>query len=384
MTNRALGGLSAAVIMVAGLLELTRLATSQPAFLAGFVFVGCLSAAVGAARWAPGLALGAAWAAGLVQVVAAVPILFSEVALVFVVFAAARWGRAPTVALAGLSVLVVPALVLGWLQSGGAPTSRGGAVVLELLGTVLGAARVGVLALGLGLLSVPFLAGLVLRYFERARVAQAARRTAELEAAQAQEIARLQEQQNQLARDVHDVVGHSLTVILAQAESAQFIDDPERLKRTMETIVTSARTSLQDVRQVLMPGFDGSSGRRGGLAELIEAVRASGHPLVATEVGPARPLPPDLDAVAYRVLQEMLTNAIKHGQRDRSIVVERHWAADSLRLSVRNNIGVGERAADGQGLEGMRRRLESVGGRLEVQRREETFVATAVLPVRSS
>ncbi len=93
--------------------------------------------------------------------------------------------------------------------------------------------------------------------------------------------------------------------------------------------------------------------------------------------------------VAYRVLQEMLTNAIKHGRRDEPVFVERHWEGE-LRIEVRNvidtEVEVGD-SAPGQGLEGMRRRLEQVGGRLDVRRREEpagaTFTATAWVPVRS-
>src|SRR5262249_39593032 len=142
--------------------------------------------------------------------------------------------------------------------------------------------------------------GLALRFRDRARSAQAARYTAETEAQQAQEIAQLQEAQNRLARDVHDVVGHSLTVILAQAESAQFIDDTARLKQTMQTIASSARTSLQAVRQVLTAGQAATAGRRGGLDTLIEAVQASGPAIVSSELGEVRPLPPELDAVAYR------------------------------------------------------------------------------------
>ena len=113
--------------------------------------------------------------------------------------------------------------------------------------------------------------------------------------------------------------------------------------------------------------------------------------MVATEVGTPQPLPPELEVVAYRVLQEMLTNAIKHGRRDQPVHVERHWPEGSwdrdLRIEVRNvedrpdDLGRPTRPepvdavpADhrrGQGLEGMRRRLDSVGGRLDVRRRDE-------------
>jgi len=195
---------------------------------------------------------------------------------------------------------------------------------------------------------------------------------------------------------VHDVVGHSLTVILAQAESAQFIEDPDRLKQTMQTIAGSARTSLQDVRQVLTPGPEPAAVRPGGLDELIETVRASGHPVVSTEVGEVRPLPPELETVAYRVLQEMLTNAIKHGRRDRTVLVERRWPERSsgdrmLRLQVRNAVDVSATVSlavgnGAQGIPGMRRRLESVGGWLDVSRNDQpddpSFTAVAFVPVR--
>ncbi len=393
--ERLLSAAVAAPVLIVGLLEWSPQFTG-PAHL---VLLFCVAAAVGVARWAPGTALGLAWAAGLFQVVGGLPILLTELSLLFVLFAAARWGRRPVVVLAGLSILFVPLAALFWYGTVRIP---GGGLAWKVLTDLVGLAAIATdgrwLVLGLCGLGVPYLAGLTLRYVNRAEVAAAreeeatqARAAAEVQTRQAQEIARLQEEQNRLARDVHDVVGHSLTVILAQAESGQYIDDPERLKRTMETIATSARTSLQDVRQVLTPG---QGGRRGSLDSLIEGVQAGGHKVVSTEVGTARPLPPELDAVAYRVLQEMLTNAIKHGRREDPVLVERHWPEQNfpgaaLRIVVRNMVADPSAPAgtDGQGLVGMRRRLESVGGRLDVHRREElhghTFTATALVPVRS-
>nr|WP_227467959.1 histidine kinase [Nocardioides lijunqiniae] len=215
-----------------------------------------------------------------------------------------------------------------------------------------------------------------------------------METEQAREIARLREEQTRLARDVHDVVGHSLAVILAQAESAQYLSDvdTQKLKVTMENIATSARSSLQDVRQVLTPSDRAEPLRSAELDELIAGVRASGHEVVSSEVGAVQPLPPELEVVAFRVLQEMLTNAIRHGRRDEPVFVERHWPDGSwvgeLRIEVRNVVdAAADETPPGQGLEGMRRRLESVGGRLDVRRRAategETFTATAWVPVRA-
>ena len=223
--------------------------------------------------------------------------------------------------------------------------------------------------------------------------AEAGAARAEVAAEQSREIAELREGQARLARDVHDVVGHSLAVILAQAESAQYLEDADtqKLKQTMENIATSARSSLQDVRHVLTPSPTDRA-RPGSLDALVAGVNESGHEVVSSEVGSPQPLPPELEVVAYRVLQEMLTNAIKHGRRDEPVFVERHWEGE-LRIEVRNVIntageGVGSsETPPGQGLEGMRRRLEAAGGRLDVRRRDEaggaTFTATAWVPVRS-
>jgi signal transduction histidine kinase len=273
---------------------------------------------------------------------------------------------------------------------------------------------VGATILGLLILAVPWLAGLMLRATARAQRSEVQQERAEAVAAlahreteQAREIAQLREEQARLARDVHDVVGHSLAVILAQAESAQYLPetDPEAMQKTMATIAASARTSLQDVRQVLANSKHIAQARTGAFEQLVEGVRAAGTEVVATEVGTPQPLPPELEVVAHRAVQEMLTNAIKHGRRDQPVQVERHWPEGTfdrnLRIEVRNvehrsaGLPVDETrrfyAVDvnpGQGLEGMRRRLDSVGGRLDVRRREEpegpTFTATAWVPVRAA
>jgi signal transduction histidine kinase len=383
----------AVVVVAAGAAELNQVPLVYGGGPASVVFLLFLGVAVGIARREPALALALAWLAGTVQALEGLPILLTEASLAVVLFAAARWGRPVTGVLAGASVVFIPLLALAWVRVGGVGVGVAGQLLYTLLGrSGLGLQYFWLLLFGLALLGIPYLLGLSLRFQSGARTAQEAQQSAERDASQAQEIARLQEAQNQLARDVHDVVGHSLTVILAQAESAQFIEDPEKLKQTMQTIAGSARTSLQDVRQVLTPGQELTAARRGGLEALIEEVRASGHPLVATEVGEPRPLPPELDAVAYRVLQEMLTNAIKHGSRDRAIVVDRRWPPPGgpalLRIQVRNIIDTDATQADatGQGLFGMRRRLAAVGGALEVQRAEDaggpTFTVIASVPVR--
>lgn len=382
---------------------------------AAYVIVLAVALGVGLSRALPAAALGAAWFAGTVQVTSGAGAMLVEVLLAVVAFGCARWGSAVTVWLSGLSMPLGALIAVLWLDSDLVYRALDLAGVRLLAETAYrgGDWRLPASLLIFALLATPWLLGLALRFLDRARRSRDSQVVAEAERDQAEEIARLREDQARLARDVHDVVGHSLAVILAQAESAQYLPDTdpdahrEALRRTMANIATSARTSLQDVRQVLSSpdGAPPTDGRHGDLDALVEGVRASGHEVVSTEVGTPRPLPPELEVVAFRVLQEMLTNAIRHGRRDEPVLVERHWEGE-LRLEVRNVIGeqaaheqetrpiatvdaaeLAAQAGAGHGLEGMRRRLEAVGGRLDVRRREEpggaTFTATAWVPFRS-
>ena len=400
-------------VLVVGLVEVWSLfllpGQDRAAYLP--VVVG-FSIACLLSRREPFASLVLVWVTCTLQLLSGTPVIAVEFAVAIVAFGCARWGRAVTVVLSGLSIPAAAAV--GYVVAGqdSPGVFRGLALFREIRDSAYrfsDTLLVGATILGLLILAVPWLAGLVLRATARARRSEVQTERAEADAARAQheteqarEIARLQEEQGQLARDVHDVVGHSLAVILAQAESGQYLpdDDPAALKKTMATIARSARSSLQDVRQVLSrPGLPAPA-RTGAFEQLVEGVRAGGHEVVATEVGTPQPLPPELDVAAHRVVQEMLTNAIKHGRRDRPVYVERHWPEGSwdrdLRIEVRNVEEHPQGSVEetqplrtsgppGQGLEGMRRRLDSVGGRLDVRRRDEngepTFSATAWVPV---
>ncbi|KQW42988.1 hypothetical protein ASC77_22055 [Nocardioides sp. Root1257] len=367
-----------------------------------FIAVG-MGVAAACARHAPAAALAVVWLVCGLQVLTGTTVMLTQISVVIVGFGTARWGRPATVVASGLSIPLAAVAAVWFLDQG--YTMR--ALELGEVSRIIEDAyqygdswQIGAGLVGLAILAMPWLAGLAFRYADRARQSRVSQVEAEAERDQAEEIARLREDQARLARDVHDVVGHSLAVILAQAESAQYLDevDTQGLKRTMNNIATSARTSLDDVRQVLA-STSGTAAPRAGKVDLdglVEGVRASGHEVVSTEVGVPQPMPPELEVVAFRVLQEMLTNAIKHGPRDRPVRVERHWEGD-LRIEVQNALDsvsdetqplavvVDPPTPGGQGIDGMRRRLDSVGGRLDVRRRLDppTFTATAWVPVRA-
>jgi signal transduction histidine kinase len=374
----------------------------QTALLAVVAIV--MGAAVGVSRLAPGAALAMVWTLAATHVAVDVPILVTELAIAVVAFGTARWGSPSVVWLSALSIPAGAAIAVVFL----APDVRrvlSGFIDLSVLERLGERWQPAAAVIGAALLGLPWMAGMVLRVVARARtaadIASVDVARAEADRAQARQIARLREDQARLARDVHDVVGHSLAVILAQAESGQYLADadPAALKATLANIATSARTSLQSVGHVLSATQEGVTAPPPGLDSLVEGLRTSGHDVVSTLSGAPRPLPPELELTAFRTLQEMVTNAMRHGRRDRPITVERRWPdgdrEPTLRISV-SNVAAAEPAAEpavqapdrtaGQGLTGMRQRVEAAGGRLHVDRREvageHRFTATAWIPVR--
>jgi signal transduction histidine kinase len=372
-----------------------------------FVLILGFALAAGLSRRIPGAALVTVWLTCMVQVLSGTHLMIVELAVGIVAFGTARYGSTVVVWLSGLSIPV------GTLAAVIAVRALGSGFLIQLYNPVrsiysdgsVGPATMAVF--GLGVLAVPWLLGLLVRSRAQTEVSRAdrdaaetLREEAEAGRAQAQEIADLRAEQARLAHDVHDVVGHSLAVILAQAESAQFLpdDDTDRIRQTLENVAVSARRSLQDVRTVLS-GEDAPGATTASLDSLVDSLRIAGNDLRSSVIGEPRPLPPELEVVAYRVLQEMLTNALKHGQRGEPVWVERHWEGD-LRIEVRNLLDrpgepdwpTGPAApgtAPGVGIEGMRRRVESVGGHLDVRRRQDdehgpTFTTTAWVPFRTS
>jgi signal transduction histidine kinase len=354
-----------------------------------------VAVAAGCYRLAPGVGLGLIWVSSALQVANGLDIAFVQLSVVIVSYGTARYGNEVTLWLSGLSIPVGSALALLYVRDHGTSTLSG----VET--SILPAAGIGVslataFLLSFLLLSGPWAVGLLLRLSHQSRRARTERERAEVEATRSAEIAALRAEQARLARDVHDVVGHSLAVILAQADSVEFMPDAElhRIRAAITNISTSARQSLGDVRQVLSSTSDPADAVSRQPAEmqgLIDGVASAGHDVRSEVVGAPRPLPAEVEVVAFHVLQEMLTNTLKHGRRDRPIGVHRRWDDDHLRIEVRNAIAPGEGPAGhvGLGLTGMQRRLEAIGGRLEIRRDPipdagRVFTATAWVPLRAA
>jgi len=223
-------------------------------------------------------------------------------------------------------------------------------------------------------IGVPLLLADLLREQHRllGQVRDQARRLAELRAAEAGEAAA--RERVRIARDVHDVVGNQLSAIAVQAGAGRTtVDaDPAEARATFERIADMARDALAETRAAVRgmreEGRDETSGAPPGLADLdtlLDAVRASGVEVRVLRRPPADALAPDVQAAAFRIVQEALTNVARHARPPRA-AVSIHCTNGEVFLDIADD---GERrpgpAAHGSGIAGMRERAALVGGRLD-------------------
>jgi signal transduction histidine kinase len=185
-----------------------------------------------------------------------------------------------------------------------------------------------------------------------------------------------------IARDVHDVVGHSLAVIIAQADSVPFLHDEARIREVSATIASTARSSLLEVRQVL-GHIDGTGDRvdPGSLEEIVQGIRDAGVDVDRTVRGTPRAMPSDTGTAIRRVLQEMLTNALRHGAPGRRVTVRETWRSGDVVLEVENVVGTGATGGSGRGIAGMRSRLAALDGSFDAAVVEDVFAARARIPL---
>lgn len=198
------------------------------------------------------------------------------------------------------------------------------------------------------------------------------------------------EERLRLAREVHDVVGHGLSVISLQAGVALHVLDrrPEEARTALEAIRRASTDALDELRVTLALVRDQPVASRapvsgmGRMPGLLTEVRLCGLPVDVHVEGASADLPPDVDQVAFRVVQEALTNALRHsgaGRVDVTLQYERH----SVRILVDDDghAVTATPAAAGHGLTGLRERVQQVGGRCSAGPRPDGgWRLEAVLP----
>ena len=212
---------------------------------------------------------------------------------------------------------------------------------------------------------------------ERAERAQAARR-------------RANEERLRIARELHDVLAHSISVINVQAGVglALLDTDPEQARTALTTIKAASKEALGEVRQVLdtlrTPG-DAPRAPAPGLDRLPELVeQAAGTGLTVEVTGEPPRLAPGTDLAAFRIVQEALTNVVRHsGSRRARVRLDHDGGALRLRIDDDGPATGAEAGGSGNGLAGMRERAAALGGTIEAgPRGDGGFRVLAVLPSR--
>jgi signal transduction histidine kinase len=237
---------------------------------------------------------------------------------------------------------------------------------------------------------------------QRALAAELAERAVRLERERAGEAQRaVASERARIARELHDVVAHHVSMMVVQAEAGPVAveGDPARAAGAFEAIAATGRQALVEMRRllgVLRGDGDGdqapSLAPQPGLADvgsLVEQVGRAGLRVELVVEGPEAPLPAGVDLSAYRIVQEALTNAVKHGGPGRARVLVRYGEHD-LEVQVRDEGGRGPaltRPAEGragQGLVGMRERVNLFGGELRAGPGPDGgFTVDARLPLRA-
>ncbi|MBW8822193.1 MAG: sensor histidine kinase, partial [Streptomyces sp.] len=217
---------------------------------------------------------------------------------------------------------------------------------------------------------------------------------------------RVAEERVRIARELHDLVAHQITLANAQATVAAHLFDtrPEQTRKSLKELVETTSDALDELRATV--GLLRQSGDAASPAEpapglsrlptLLESFRHAGLEVSAHQEGTARPLPPGVDLTAYRIVQEALTNVTKHAGT-RSARVRLVWNRDRVTITVADDGGSADRTAStaagpsasavgdrppGYGLIGMRERATAVGGHLSAGRSPEGgFLVSAQLPL---
>ena len=183
------------------------------------------------------------------------------------------------------------------------------------------------------------------------------------------------EEQARIARELHDIVAHSVSIMVVQAGAARRLiaGSPGRAAEALQTVEESGRQALSELRQLLgvlsEDSQEAALAPQPGLAQLdvlVERLRQTGFAVELTREGAGEAVPPGLELAGYRVVQEALTNALKHAGGAPTRVVVR-FADGRLELEVRNARGPAASDAQGagRGLVGMRQRVAVYGGDLE-------------------
>jgi signal transduction histidine kinase len=357
-----------------------------------FLVVVCLAVALGFRRFSPAIALAIAWIAALAQMyVFDVGPIAADLAVLAILYATALYGSR-TVRWCGFASIFLAALLGAvFMKFGVQSVSVGLRFQFEsitetaLLLLELGAFFVLLVAL----LGLPWTVGNLVRTRGVARESRMAEQSAQEEAEAAEADVIVEQERNRIARDMHDVVAHSLAVVIAQADGARYAqeNDPEAVDDALTAISATARDALADVRlllgQLRHAQNEGPQPALADLSRLLDQLRASGLTISFTTKGTPLQLGTGQQLAVYRIVQEALTNALRHGEVKQEVTVRFEWGTDELKMTIGSGLVASPPTSElrlGHGLAGMKERAALVGGSLATRVTETQFVVIASIP----
>ncbi|PPF80293.1 two-component sensor histidine kinase [Subtercola sp. Z020] len=381
-------------------------------YQAGYVRLADLAIALGMGfalalrRLSPPLALLLVWFMAVLQMLlrqdpgladlAVLPVLYSTAAYGTPVL---RWlGFASTflgAALATLYTVVVPALLTYATPLTILRGIRAGQNA-ELLSVAQG--TVVVFVGGLAVFILSWVLGVLTRAFSRSEASREAQHAAENDRLLAEQAVIVEQERNRIARDMHDIVAHSLAVVIAQADGARYLytaagihgepGETDLVDESLTTIASTARSALADVRVLLgeLRHNDSSAPQPGlsALDALADHFRSTGLAVERRTSGAHAALGAPRELAVYRIVQEALTNALRHGDQAKPVTVSLDWATTELWVTVTSTLPAAAPAGGslpGHGIPGMIERATLAGGSLAAAPSGRLFVVSARLPV---
>lgn len=367
----------------------------------GFVVMIGFAVAVAVRRMSPPVALAIAWLAAVLQMISGHNILFSDVGVLIVLYSTAAYGDR-VVRWSGLISAGVGAVVAALYLTLTAAVSQNYLDLLSGAITRLALQFVFLFVVSATVLGLSWVLGLLMRTWRNARISRRAQVAAEFDRARAVEDVVVEQERTRIARDMHDVVAHSLAVVIAQADGARYARhaDPDAVDEALTTIASTARSALGDVRVLLAElrhaQPEGPQPSLDDLDKTVDQVRAAGLDVTMERSGDLERLGSAQQIAAYRIVQEALTNALRHGSTaDPATVVLASITSEAgvqgVGITVRNTMkpitldttatGTGALPRIGHGLPGMRERATLAGGSLTAGPTGDTFTVAAFLPV---
>ncbi|MET0853807.1 MAG: sensor histidine kinase [Microterricola sp.] len=316
-------------------------------------------------RLSPPIALALVWIGALVQMAALRDVQAGNLAILMVLYAVGCYGsrvvRWLGLASAGLGALLAAVYLMYLL-----PMGRG--IDVGAVGT--GAFLFTTVA-SLAVLVLPWTFGLLVNARTASRESKARQLDAQREAERAEYAVVVEQERNRIARDMHDVVAHSLAVVIAQADGARYsvAANPDTATQALGTIASTAREALADVRLLLAElrhsEAEGPQPSIHDLERLVDQLRATGLQIEVSSTGSVVPMSASHQIAVYRIVQEALTNVLRHGDARRPVTLDFAWSADGVRLTVASALRPAPGTAGatlGHGIPGMRERAVLTGG----------------------